>query len=116
MSTKRNEARSVNFRKYKNMSTKQIAQTLMSHVLSDIEENMSNESKNIRKSTCESKWRERDYDDTAELVWDLIVDSGLVDNYVGEDAIDLLRAMENLIRRNSEAIFGYDIWKDNWND
>lgn len=44
------EAKSVDFRKYKNMSTSQIAKTLMGHVLSDIEDNKVNECRKLGES------------------------------------------------------------------
>ena len=49
MTKLKDKAKSFDFRKYKNMSTKQLAQALMEHVLSDIEDKIT-ECKRFGKS------------------------------------------------------------------
>lgn len=108
------EAKNVDFRKYKNMSTSQIAQTLMGHVLSDIEEDKVNECKKIGESVnkrmkVESSKPSLSALNDAKKALECLADNNLVTDFNGNDAIRLINAMEYIIRNDSEAIWGYDI-------
>ena len=50
MTKLKDKAKSFDYRKYKNMSTKRLAQALMEHVLSDIEDKKITECKKLGKS------------------------------------------------------------------